>query len=359
MPKKKSGSNSNFDSDESIDLESLANEFASTFPTEQACLSELYRLVGIDDGICHACGSSNIEKTDSNRSAHCLSCKDDTWFTAGTILKQMKLPTPRLAKIWFESRGVSLSAAAHGRLLKIAYASAHGIKIWFDEILVNALPDDTASFHSSHFRAVICKRSLQTPQLEHPRAEIDQIEQTEPLLDQSDQDIQPSLPNGALNSTIPEETGIARLDDWQTNLLNEPNQVIVQNLLSKTPIRFNALHQLANLPTGELLASISILELCGKAKCLPDNTYIACQPKPKLKALTEESLTLIEDFMQFVRDTYHGISRKFLQLYTAAFWYHRNRQQLSIEHIMQAALRTNPNIASTRAYLSPAFVKLS
>src|SRR5271167_954834 len=107
MQKKKSVESSDKDS---CDLDALIAVFEREFPTEQACLLELYRRFGIDDGLCRHCHSRNIEKEESIREALCLDCKKTTWFTSGTPLMKLKKAEPRLAKIWLEMRGVSLSS---------------------------------------------------------------------------------------------------------------------------------------------------------------------------------------------------------------------------------------------------------
>ena len=68
---------------------------------------------------------------------------------------------------------------------------------------------------------------------------------------------------------------------------------------------------------------------------------------------------VIEDFIGFIRVDYHGISRKYVQNYLAAYWCYKDRIYWPVGALLKACLKYR-SISSNEIidYVSPSIVKL-
>lgn len=120
--------------------------------------------------------------------------------------------------------------------------------------------------------------------------------------------------------------------------INEKN---VFNLLSKDPCSFESLASAAALNIGDLSLTILHLELAGLAQSLPGNMFVQKRPiwtNTSVDTKTDENV--FKPFFQFIASTFHGISRKYLQLYLAAFWCCASRMRWNVGSLFTACLRS-------------------
>lgn len=354
------------------DLAFLLAQFEIEFPTEEACLAELYRIARIELH-CHVCDGRNLEIQQDGRTGKCKLCNKNTWFTAGTFLDHMKKPKPRLAAIWLTFRGVILNSSAFSKLLNIAQSTAHDILKWTRFAIQNHMPGDAPLVHSSLFSSVFCKRSRETPARSHPLAEQDAMEKM--TLDAEAPSSLIESGNTGNNSTdvYLDLAYEHSLDKYPTNLVNNNLDVnkantdsescnqeeMVWKLLSEAPLHFDVLLERAKIPVSTLSALLVLLELDGKAERYAGNMYVRLVPKPKITSPNQEASAAITAFLDFVRANFGGISRKYLQSYLAVYWCYIAGGQRSNSVLLQTCFHSLPiDNVKIRAYVSPIWVKL-
>jgi hypothetical protein len=171
-----------------------------------------------------------------------------------------------------------------GELFAIAYATA-----WDTADRVMTLLDHEMKKHaafkivSSAFNDVICKRSDLCVAGEHPNFE-----------EADDADLDPEL--------------LKTLDS---------DEAALYAVLQAKPMSFDTLLEQSGLPLPRFTAALSSLELLEIATQHSSNKY-------SLKISTNVQMTpkeeaIIQNFLKYVRN-FHGVSRKHLQKYLAAFW---------------------------------------
>ncbi len=124
----------------------LVSQFEKEFPTEEDCLTELFRIAGINIQ-CRFCLCENLQVYENRRVAYCSNCWKETWFTAGTFLEHMKKPKARLAAIWLFSRGAILKSTTFSALLDVVQSTAHDILKWARFVIQSNLPEDADLVH--------------------------------------------------------------------------------------------------------------------------------------------------------------------------------------------------------------------
>jgi len=322
-------------------------QFNAEFPRETDCLEEVYRRAA-EWGIikCHHCGNTDVERNYGDRVIKCRSCKKKSWLTAGTFFHRMKLARPWLAAIWLMEHGQSISSSKFQKLVGVAYSSAWNIFKKLTTVIQSQMGEDVLAVSSSHFSPVIGKRSRETPARAHPLAEEEAIEK----------------------QLVDDGAGVQELTD--TGDLSEQERK-VYNLLSAEPMQFDILCHRAGMPAGEMSATLMILELAGMATRLAGDRYVRYTPKqdgelrvPVIQSsygtnTTFEETITVGTVIDFVRVNFHGISRKYLQNYLAAYWCHIDRAQWQLGALLRACLGFR-HISDDEIldYVSPAIVKI-
>ena len=364
-------SNSFFDPDENNkrscdnrqNLEYLWGKFETAFPTEEACLTEIE---------CRVCRSRDLELNSSKRIGKCTACKNITWLTAGTFLDHMKMPKPRLAAIWLTSKGLVLNSLAFSKLVNIAQSSAHSLLRWVRFSVLNILPPGAPLAHTSLFTSVFRKRSLETPAREHPVAEQVEIERMTSSCEASGKATRtPDNSNDAADlpsdtfsrqDPFPESSSKTSTDCNKDSL--DPDDIwgrqeLVLKLLSDAPLHFEKLLALTHMPVGKLSATLMMLQLAGKAERRDGDMYVRKAQATRITGLDQKLSPVINAFLNFIQTNFRGISRKYLQLYLAAYWCHTDRAKWSDEPLWKACLGSMPvSYRQLRNYVSPVWVTL-
>lgn len=263
-------------SEEAFAYQSLQN-FLSKFPNEEACLK-------LFPAICKACGHNNRAVDPSARVIDCSKCKTKTWRTAGTYFQGLRRLMPTLAWIWLHEDRAVISINKFAALFDLAYATAWKIEARLQAVLEKEMDKhDVIELITSVFDPVIQKRSIDSTANEHPVYEDDD------------------------NQTQVQE---------QENL-DEDQQAICAFLMPQ-PVEFDSLFQVSGLPIGKFSAALACLELQGIATRHAGNKYSLTKTNPTLLIGNQEQ-EILGRFFAYVKNL-HGISRKYLQRYIAAFW---------------------------------------
>ncbi|MBZ0187644.1 MAG: hypothetical protein K8F91_15465, partial [Candidatus Obscuribacterales bacterium] len=230
------------------------------------------------------------------------------------------------------------------KLTEIAYATAHEIFKRLTTVIENNRSPDAHCVGSELFVEIFSKRSRETPAREHPRAEQDEMER---LVSKT---TDARLEEPELSSTLLGELAIGERDLYK--------------ILSYTPVSFSDLCDQLGSTVQEMSVRITMLELRGLAVKLAGDRFVRSKfdrallaPERKSSTQAYKNATRI---MIFVRTYSHGISRKYLQNYAAAFWCHVDRSRWNVGSLLDACLDSEPiSNSQIRNSVTPLLVKVT
>jgi hypothetical protein len=270
-------------------------------------------------------------------------------------------------------RGVIFNAFKFHRLVGIAYSSGLNILRKLTAVLERKICEDGLELPSGLFLEVVSKRSRETPTRGHPRAE--QLEIDKPAVATTGDNLElPSLdapPGGASKSRassteLSEGTYVA-----SDSALNARKETLVLGLLSDRPLHFDYLYGQAKLSVGELSSALTILELDGEIVRLPGGFFLRTLAggtnrtfDSPLQAATAtsnkaENVSTVRSAVSFIRSTFKGISRKYLQNYLTAYSCYLDRQRWCVGAIMTVCSESGPiRMDEIREYVTPRMVKV-
>jgi len=370
-------------------LARLWEEFQSSFPTETDCLEQLYKGT-YDSGIftCRHCHSADVVKNTDGRTINCKACRKTTWLTAGTFFRYIKRPKAWWAAIWLRGQGVALSISAFTKLVNVAYPTAWNISRKLDLVIANQMPPDAMTTVASAFVLAICKRSVDTPARAHPYSEIADREKESPCNfdgtaacpaaaqteSSTKLDGMPSGSDGNPGSDARQQQDMGL--DLSTDDGKKIHMVIEREselcaVLSEQPIHFDELVNRTRMSSGELSATLTMMELSGAAKRLAGDHYVRSyrlenqgatrSPVDSIRRVSPAvTLPVVQDAVHFLRATFHGVSLKYLQLCLAAFWCHVDRATWACDYLLEACQKLDPiRDSDVKAYVSPVLIKLA
>lgn len=294
---------------ESENAQQSLERFESIFPHEQACL----KFFPAD---CKGCGAHNAEAFDlGKREFDCTECNTKTWRTAGTFFHGRKYLRPVFGAIWLNEERVAISTNQFSKIFNIAYASGYATMERIHEVFQNEMEKHRLfQLITDAFNPVICKRSKLSFSGEHP--------------DYQEED---NKPDEDLSGTL------------------DADQLAVCNALKAHPCSFDELLESSGLSVAKFSVTIASLLLLGLAKQHPGNRYSLLKTSP-VKLMSNLEKAVLKEFLSYIR-LFHGVSRKHLQRYVAAFWARYWRKRWSEPTLFECCLkyeRTKSPQRSTR-----------
>ena len=372
-------------------------KFNAEFPTEEHCIEELCRRADTSLPECRHCGNSLVNKQFGDRVSRCQNCSRQTWHTAGTFFEGIRLGRAWLAAIYLMEHGVFVSSSRFHRVLGIAQSTALNMLQKLRAIIRMHMDDDGPTISSAVFVTVFRKRSFMTPAKAHPRAEqeeIDRISHDDPSAAGSGavKDVAASLAadigaryfGRSVEKSKQKEhvSGSSELDEAELGgtagaLAAEDSasrqgglsghEKAIYDSLSDKPVAVDKLCDLTGLEAADVAVSLLILELAQLVNREPGDHYVRCKQGPH--SVTANSfrsddsgnnmtVTVIAS-IDFVIQHCHGISRKYLQNYLAAYWCYSDRATWRPGSLLKLC-RQSPSIkyAEILGYVSPPMVKV-
>ncbi|MBY0358400.1 MAG: hypothetical protein K2W82_10405 [Candidatus Obscuribacterales bacterium] len=343
-------------------LNALMLRFNTQFPKEEDCLEELYsKAVPEHVFRCRYCKSPELNKKYGDRTGSCRQCKQITWFTGGTFFSHIRAARPWLAAIWLMEQGVIISSSRFHKLVGIAQSSALHIFKKITTVAHSHMLETKVTTESTYFTPVFCKRSRETQARQHPLSEQEEMEKRlitqAPHSDTFSKDGETHLAKGTLDKNAIEFFG---------------NEKTLYDILSTEPIHVDAIHHKTRMPINEISAALTMLELAGAAIRLTGDRYVrSTAESSEAKALrtshtarfhpapTAEIAETIDAIVSFIRNKFHGISRKCLQNYLAAYWLELTKAQWSCGSLLEWCWQFGPlSYAQTLTYISPLQVSI-
>ncbi len=355
------------------------SRFNVEFPTEEDCAQELYRISASNNYRCPNCSESEFGSAGRKRKLKCLACGLISSPTAGTFFHGMRKPRAWLARVWFLERGVCVSSFKFSKLLQISSSAALNIFRRLTHVIFKAFNEDVVCVPSSQFMDVMCKRSRETPAQKHPRAEeeilLDKQRKggrtgaaragaaTGNRMNRSSQCMCLTLEKPPIAST-----GIMQTD--VSNLAFGKVELEILSHLSDDPIEADDLCKAVSIDGGLVFSTLTLLELYGLIVRLPGDRYVKRVTEQKLQEseqvqadggilLSHAEAEFVTEFGEFIRFFFHGISRKHLQHYLAAYWCFSDRSRWQCESIIPLCDKHGPvSYNDVLEYVTPMVAKV-
>ncbi|HEY9713997.1 MAG TPA: hypothetical protein V6C72_11035 [Chroococcales cyanobacterium] len=248
---------------------------------------------------------------------------------------------------------------------------------------------------SSIFIELMCRRSRETPARFHPSAEENSYTEdfdsqagpgwsdgsahgadpsahcnaressnevvVEDITDAMQKASKDSLPLLPVNSATPEIDTVTE---------SSKQEDFVYSLMPLHETSFAELQGASNLSSGELTSLLTMLEINGRITTVSPWRYRRTEQEPPKPGRALPVQTAIESgidsdsshvrgFSLFVKQNYHRISRKYLQIYLASYWFWIDREYWQIGSLFAACLRSRRiSKDELMRYVSPRRVKM-
>lgn len=319
-------------------FDSTWQEFNTRFPTEETCVEELYRRLSGNRRSCPECQSSSLVRQSGDRIGKCSMCKKKVRITARTFFHRVRSVRPWLAAVWLFEHGMIISSHRFAHLVGVAYDTARKIFGKLARVMEDHLPADAIELPGTLFASAICKRSRLTPANERPIAEEELFEkiQTDPA----------------------NVEGIHKINETEPRGRSEAEQIVLR-ILSQAPIDIDTLCQRAGQALGDTLSALTMLEIDGVIQRLPYDRYVLpVRNRAPSVELSESSIIEVKSAIEFIRNTFHGVSRKCLQLYLLAYWCLSDRNRWKSGTLLDVCLESAMDAGALSNYVTPRLLKL-
>ena len=316
---------------------------------------------------CHRCQSVHLDLLEGNRTALCMLCGNVSYLTARTFMHGVRRPIDWVRAMWLLEDGFAFSANMFSEVTGMARSSVSAMLSKMFIVLSNQMANCEGE-SSSSFLKVFNKRSLQTPAIKHPNTEQDIFDQVanENMAETLDLFLEKSLTGIYQQGDLPDENSVSNEISSSGHSqapqlwINEKN---VFKVLSNEPSGFEQIRVRAGLTVSELSATLVHLELAGLVTVLPGQKYIQQRQlwtltTPESESDKKKRINVFQPFFRFVTRTFHGISRKYLQLYLSAYWCFTNRKRWNVGSLFKSCLKHKRLTYRDRlAFVSPPVVK--
>lgn len=145
--------------------------FESQVPNDAVAADLIYKTLERQGEIACRCSCEQVVRGPGSRIFKCLNCKYETWFTAKTLLKRTSNLRAWLAAIYLKQNRVVITPSQLARLTEISQTGAYEIHQKLNFVVWDQIDDDSLLVPSELFFSAICKRSRETPARLHPVAE--------------------------------------------------------------------------------------------------------------------------------------------------------------------------------------------
>jgi hypothetical protein len=251
-------------------------------------------------------------------------------------------------------RRIIISSSRFHQLVGISQSSALNIFKKITTVVESHMQEASVKVPSAVFTFAICKRSRETPAKKHPFSEEEEMEKL-------------SSAEASQNPASDHHTSKAQAAKTTDMKLDRNEQEIV-DILSTEPIHVDLLCQRSKLPINKILAALTMLELAGMATRLAGDRYIRQHTTELAEqkvlephtAISNQQLThIVNSTILFIRHKFHGISRKFLQNYLAAYWLEFSKTRWKSGSLLNSCWQFGPiSPKQICAYISPLLVRV-
>lgn len=328
-------------------------EFDLQYPTpahHAALVSSVLKPSGFNK--CGSCSSEEVKLSDDGRFLRCQR-SHKTWLTAKSFFDGVVDLRRYLLAMMLSEEGIVIPGDGFAELLDIAQSSAWKLYKKLGLLVDRDMEQNGSAVHSSEFLDIFSRRSLHTPAKAHPVAEQQEIEKE---YERESTEKPKKHPEDERNSSGEGEgPGTDNNDSSvQTELLS---------LLSDEPIGVEELCEQTTIDFGKLSGTLVLLTLKGAVDRLPGDKYVRAnrqQTNTATSVLNDERLKdTIDDFIQFVKAKFHGVSRKYIQLYLHMYnWSVNNKPSNDFSLLKLCGMSGPISNQEIACYVSPLMVQV-
>lgn len=307
--------------------------FCKEFPDEEHCVRMLSQQRMKKIIPCKKCKGTKFVHTNTYKQYYCENCGQEYFTFAGTYFERCTYFRARVAAIWFKQRKIRPSPLEFAQYFGMALSTAQDILNNVGFISLEKMNErETETLSSSEFLEIYCRRSLQTPAREHPRAEQKELDDHFKEIDQTTDE--------AFNVEL-DETELLVLDELSTEQGKN-----VDDLISKTSLEFS-----------DILMALSQLQFKGLVDFTAEQLFKRKKKIPKPNN-NEAQKKFIDKFTESIKNKCHRISRKYIQVYLADAWATEQDDIWTDEFMAELLDRKPLSRAAMRAYTSPYYLQI-
>jgi len=343
-------------SPEPLTLDSGWREFNRLFPTEEACVEQVRRILR-ERTRCSSCAKNIVRIVYGARVFKCPFCLKKRWLTAGTFFHRTRQVRPWLAAIFLFEKRVPFNAFQFHKLSGVAYSTAFSMLKKISVVAHNAMKDqDTVDVPSSLFLSLFTRRSLETRARKPPQDEQNAIDRSEGTNDDDDDN------NANGNGT---SEGFHQLTQQATNnepVLQDPVESAIYQCLSLRPTTFDFICETVDTSIGELSAALTLMEIGGLIERLPYDRYVRSSQPAAVTAGIKHAFPhkkLVNVAIEYIRNKFGGISRKYLQNYISLYHCQTAAIKKGADSLLDRCVKfRSVSENEIRQYVSPPLVQM-
>lgn len=318
------------------ELHRIYSDFNERHSTDEHC-TEVIVKEGFKDYCCERCKCPDVHRNWGESTLRCTRCASITHLFADTFFERVELTKAYLFAIRLKERGIGISKNRFSKLLRISGSASWELWTKLDLLIARNMPKSSELVCTGAFDAVLTKRSSETEARKHPLSE-------QEVLDKKMRQKE----GEASKSETASEVDAEPADEW-----DEAKRRVFESL-SDEPTDIDWLCDRIDLPINHVLAAIAMLEI---EQIVTVNSGWVVRSTQSIKGATAPAG--FECTLEFLQHVHHGISRKQVQPYAAAFWCYKNGPSWSGGSLLELCAKSPPiSRFELRSYVSPPHVKV-
>ncbi len=331
-------------------IKKVMRKFRKKYSNDAKCVDGLVDEANLDTKNCRECGSTDVKRKKGTPKVHCQKCKAVVNVFNDTIFERIKKPAAYLAAFWLKKHQIEVSENKFASLVGIAQSTAHEIHKKIDTVILETLMTDPAVVDSRVFIEVVCKRSIETPARQEAKCEQDALD--EKLREENARE-KAEGKNREAESTSDET---AEFDD---SVVPAEWKKKVYSSFSDQPVHCDDLLGKTDLPISSILATLSWLESKGKVERADFGMYKRATKIESLDKFFQLDQAKLQEFFNYIREVFHGVSRKHLQKFLARYFAHIGAIFKGTDLLIQACGKHPPiTREQIRAFVTEPLVKV-
>ena len=303
---------------------------------------------------CSYCGRTDVRMNPGGRSAYCSSCHVNSHVTAGTFFHGMSRLDVMHPQFYFFDAGIEFSSNQIKTLFECAYNTAWESNKRIQKVIAEAMENTLDEIYSGLFESAYMKRSLETPAKLHPRSEQMPYENNgsnNNNNNNNDPEQQRNEQTRYANRTN-EKASSAQVNPEQqiANHAHDTSQEMLLSVIGNEPISFDQIVMKKSDSISKVCLDLLQLELDGHIEKLLGDRYVRRQRMEPNTSMQISSIQIIEQssckltaavaqIVSFLKETFHGISRKYLQYFLGIYWFYHDKKFWRKGELLQQCVR--------------------
>lgn len=338
-------------------LLSIVRIYKQCITSDEDAADLLYTFLAQQDLKC-ICGCKNRKRRKGARFFDCTRCGLRIYFTSGTIFEGVSRLAAWIGTVTLIGNGVAVSANRLSRIFGIAQSTALNMYKKILTVLTEELEATSLKAFTQMFNSIINKRSRESGSDQHPvvacgsstningsvsyehdRDEIDSENFMKDFMANFMADSEEN--NAAKEKRARQEAGILELD---------PDEANIFDLFGDEEKSVDTIIDDSGYPTGKVLSVLTVLEMYELIECTSADRYRRVYFKDmEVKTKQSQNPFIASDLREraqriinHIHTYFHGVSRKYLQLYLVAYCAFSDRKRCSARALLKRCLEHKP-----------------